>query len=166
MMVMKSNIPKKICISHAHKPPKTIQMTLRGKVMQTLGLSPSLTSAPNGHKQSKPILKVCNAMGMPIMVQAITKLPVKYPIAASRPPKSHHSRFPIIYSHYYCLFYSPHSIVLLFRKNDTFINQFLDLFGNTAAGFSEFCGYFVVCDSGVLFYKFKNPLGSLSQSTL
>ena len=77
MMVMKSNTPKKICISQAHKPPKIIQMILSGKVMQLLGLSQSLTSAPNGHRQSKPILKVCNANGMPMMVQAIARLPVK-----------------------------------------------------------------------------------------
>ncbi len=33
---------------------------------------------------------------MPMMVIAIARLPVKYPMAASRPPKSHHNRFPII----------------------------------------------------------------------
>ncbi len=96
MMVMKSSTPKNMCTSHAHKPPKIIQMILSGNVIHPFGLSPLLTSAPKGHRQSIPILTVCNATGMPTMVQAIAKLPVKYPMAASSPPKSHHNKFPII----------------------------------------------------------------------
>lgn len=62
-----------------------------------------LTWAPKGQRHSRPILKVCNATGMPMMVMAIAKLPVKYPMAASRPPKSHHNRLPInlILVHYF-----------------------------------------------------------------
>ena len=45
--------------------------------MQPVGLFVSLTFEPNGHRHRRPILNVCIAMGMPIMVIANTKLPVK-----------------------------------------------------------------------------------------
>ncbi len=96
IIVTNSNTPKTMCISHAHKPPKTIQRIFSGIRMHPEGLSVSFTSAPKGHRQSKPILNVCKATGMPMMVIAIARLPVKYPMAASRPQKSHHNRFPII----------------------------------------------------------------------
>ena len=64
--------------------------------MHPMGPSVSFTSAPNGQRHNRPILKVCNATGMPMIVMAKAKLPVKYPMAASNPPKSHHNKFPII----------------------------------------------------------------------
>lgn len=82
--------------NHAHRPPHNSQMRFRGIRMHPVGDSVLLISAPKGHKHSKPILKVCKARGMPMMVIAYAKLPVKYPKAASRPPKTHHSKFPII----------------------------------------------------------------------
>ena len=45
--------------------------------MQPVGLFVFLTFEPNGHKHKSPILNVCKAMGMPIMVIANAKLPVK-----------------------------------------------------------------------------------------
>ena len=45
--------------------------------MQPVGLFVSLTFEPNGHRHRRPILNVCIAMGMPIMVIANAKLPVK-----------------------------------------------------------------------------------------
>src|SRR3712207_6796936 len=59
--------------------------------------SSDLTVEPNGHRHSRPILKVCSATGMPMMVQNRTRLPVKYPKAASKPPKRHQMMFPIIF---------------------------------------------------------------------
>ena len=66
-----------MCIRHAHNPPKMIQMMLSGTVMQPDSVSVSLTSAPKGHRQSSPSLKVCIATGMPTMVKASAKLPEK-----------------------------------------------------------------------------------------
>ena len=37
----------------------------------------SLTVEPKGHRQSRPILNVCIAKGMPMMVHARARLPVK-----------------------------------------------------------------------------------------
>ena len=68
-----------------------------GMRMQPVGLFVFFTFAPKGHKQSKPILKVCNATGMPTIVHTIAKLAVKYPSAASKPPNSHHSKLPRIF---------------------------------------------------------------------
>ena len=48
-----------------------------GMRIQPVGLFASYTSAPKGHKHNKPILNVCKATGMPMMVMAIAKLPVK-----------------------------------------------------------------------------------------
>lgn len=55
------------------------------------------TVDPNGHRHKSPIFTVCNATGIPMMVHAITKLAVKYPMAASRPPKIHHKMLPSIF---------------------------------------------------------------------
>lgn len=96
MIDTNSNAPKNTCIIHDHSPPKTIQSIFSGIRMQPVGPSVSFTTAPKGHKQSKPSLNVCKATGMPIMVMAIATLPVKYPMAASSPPKSHHNKLPII----------------------------------------------------------------------
>ena len=64
-----------------HQPgPQTtenIQRMFNGMRMQPVGDSVSFTSAPKGHRQSRPILKVCKATGMPIIVMAIARLPVK-----------------------------------------------------------------------------------------
>ena len=77
MMVMKRRIPKKICVSHAQSPPKIIQIRFIGIRMHPVGPSVLLTSAPNGHRHNSPILKVCRANGMPMMVTASARLPVK-----------------------------------------------------------------------------------------
>ena len=45
--------------------------------MHPMGPSVSFTSAPNGQRHNRPILKVCNATGMPMIVMAKAKLPVK-----------------------------------------------------------------------------------------
>ncbi len=74
---MARRIPKRMWVKHAHKPPKIIQMILSGMVIQPERLSPSLTSAPKGHRHKSPSLNVCTAAGMPIMVMASAKLPVK-----------------------------------------------------------------------------------------
>ena len=96
MMVMHSNNPKNTCTRHAHKPPKISQRRFSGRRMQPVGLEVSITSAPKGHRHSNPNLNVCNATGMPIMVNTITRLPEKYPMAASRPPNNSHNKFPMI----------------------------------------------------------------------
>ena len=77
MMVMQSSTPKKRCIKQAHRPPKIIHIRFRGMRMHPMGPSVSFTSAPNGQRHSRPILKVCNATGMPMIVMAKAKLPVK-----------------------------------------------------------------------------------------
>ncbi len=64
-------------VNQAHKPPKIIQIILSGMVIQPERLFPCLTSDPKGHKHNSPSLNVCIAAGMPIMVMASTKLPVK-----------------------------------------------------------------------------------------
>ncbi len=66
-----------MCIIHAHRPPNINQRIFRGMRMQPVGLFVFLTSEPNGHKHKRPILNVCNAIGMPIMVIANARLPVK-----------------------------------------------------------------------------------------
>lgn len=96
MIVINSNTPKMMCMSHAHKPPIMIHNTLSGIRMQPSSESVSSISAPKGHKHNRPILKVWNATGKPMIVQAIARLPVKYPMAASSPPKTNHNTFPII----------------------------------------------------------------------
>ena len=75
--MMARSSPKKMWVRHAQKPPKIIQMILSGMVIQPERLSPSLTSAPKGHRHKSPSLNVCTAAGMPIMVRASAKLPVK-----------------------------------------------------------------------------------------
>ena len=77
MMVMNSSTPKKTCISHAHRPPKTIHRMFSGMRMQPVELFVSFTSAPKGHRHNKPILNVYSATGMPMMVMTIARLPVK-----------------------------------------------------------------------------------------
>ena len=69
--------------------------------MQPVGLFVFLTFEPNGHKHKSPILKVCKAIGNPIMVIANAKLPVKYPMAASSPPKIHQIILPNIFIYIY-----------------------------------------------------------------
>ena len=69
--------PKMMCMNHAQSPPNISQRRLRGMRMQLVGLFVSLTVDPNGHRHSKPILNVCKAIGMPIMVIAKARLPVK-----------------------------------------------------------------------------------------
>ena len=96
IMVIPRRIPKSRCMKHAHNPPKMIQMILRRRLRHPDGQSVSLISAPNGHRHKMPILNVCRANGSPIIVMASARLPVKYPMAASSPPKIHHSKFPII----------------------------------------------------------------------
>ena len=93
-MVRQSKSPKKIWHIHARSPPKIIHRIFKGIRMQPEGVSDFFISAPNGHKQSNPNLKVCIAMGMPMMVHANAKLPVKYPIADSIPPKIHQIMLP------------------------------------------------------------------------
>ena len=56
-----------------------------------MGLSVGMTLAPNGQRQSSPSLYVCIAKGMPMIVMAKARLPVKYPKAASRPPHNNHT---------------------------------------------------------------------------
>lgn len=75
--VMYSSNPKKMCINHAHNPPNISQIMLRGMRMHPVGHLVSLTFDPNGQRQSNPILNVCKAIGMPTMVTASDKLPVK-----------------------------------------------------------------------------------------
>ena len=75
--VTQSNNPKNTCIIHDHRPPNNNQRIFRGMRMQPVGLFVSLTFEPNGHRHRRPILNVCIAMGMPIMVIANAKLPVK-----------------------------------------------------------------------------------------
>ena len=77
MMVMNSNTPKKRCTKQAHKPPKIIHIRFNGIRIHPTGQSVSFTSAPNGQRHSRPILKVCNATGIPMIVMANAKLPVK-----------------------------------------------------------------------------------------
>src|SRR3712207_8139814 len=90
-------MPKNMWQIHAQSPPKMIQRIFKGIATHPLGPSVSFTVEPNGHRHSRPILKVCSATGMPMMVQNRTRLPVKYPKAASKPPKSHQMMFPIIF---------------------------------------------------------------------
>ena len=77
MMVINSNTPKKRCTKQAHRPPKMIQIRFSGMRTQPIGPSVSFTSAPNGQRHSRPILNVCNATGIPMIVMAKAKLPVK-----------------------------------------------------------------------------------------
>ena len=74
---MNSKAPNTTCMNHAHKPPKIIHRMLSGIRMQPVGESVSRTSAPKGHRHSSPILNVCQATGMPTIVQAKARLPVK-----------------------------------------------------------------------------------------
>ena len=76
-IVMQSNNPKNTCIIHTHRPPNINQRIFRGMRMQPVVLLVSLTFDPNGHKHKRPIMNVCKAIGMPIMVIANAKLPVK-----------------------------------------------------------------------------------------
>ena len=76
-MVMQSNNPKKICITHDQNPPNNNYYIFKGMRMHPGGHEVFLTFDPNGHRQSNPILKVCKATGIPIMVHANAKLPVK-----------------------------------------------------------------------------------------
>lgn len=64
--------------------------------MQPVELSVSLTSAPSGHRHNNPILNVCIATGMPMIVIAIARLTQKYAKAIFKPPKSNHNKFPIV----------------------------------------------------------------------
>lgn len=77
IIVTNSSMPKNTCVSHAHKPPKTIHMILSGIVIHPDDDAVSLTSAPKGQRHSSPILNVCRAKGMPMMVRATARLPVK-----------------------------------------------------------------------------------------
>ena len=65
------------CMMQAHNPPKISQSKFSGMRMQPVGLFDSLTVEPKGHRQSRPILNVCIAKGMPMMVHARARLPVK-----------------------------------------------------------------------------------------
>lgn len=58
IIVTNSSMPKNMCVSHAHNPPKTIQMIFRGIVIHPDGDAVSLTSAPKGQRHSSPILNV------------------------------------------------------------------------------------------------------------
>lgn len=79
IIVIKSKHPKITWTNHAQSPPHSNQMRFKGIRIHPVGDSILLTSDPKGHKHNKPILKVCKAMGIPIMVIANAKLPVKYP---------------------------------------------------------------------------------------
>ena len=58
--VMQRSKPKSTCINHAHNPPQSNQIRFRGMRIQPVGQSVSLTVDPKGHRQSSPILNVCN----------------------------------------------------------------------------------------------------------
>ena len=77
MMVMQRRTPKKMCIRQAQSPPKISQRMFSGMLMQPMELSDFLMVEPKGQRQYSPSLKVCNATGIPIMVMAIARLPVK-----------------------------------------------------------------------------------------
>ena len=103
IIVMHSSNPKMIWQPHAHRPPNISHSMFSGMYMHPLGYCASRTSEPKGQRHSNPILNVCIAIGMPIIVHANARLPVKYPTAASRPPNIHHSMFPIILMISMCL---------------------------------------------------------------
>ena len=77
MIVIHKRKPKNRCMRQAHNPPKISQNIFIGMRMHPVGLFVSLTVEPKGHRQSRPILNVCNAKGMPMMVHARARLPVK-----------------------------------------------------------------------------------------
>ena len=77
MIVIHKRKPKNRCMMQAHNPPKISQSKFSGMRMQPVGLFDSLTVEPKGHRQSRPILNVCIAKGMPMMVHARARLPVK-----------------------------------------------------------------------------------------
>ena len=76
-MVMASRSPKNTCTSHAQKPPNIIQRRLRGMRRQPGGQVPGSTRDPKGHRHSSPSLNVCMARGMPMMVTASARVPLK-----------------------------------------------------------------------------------------
>lgn len=77
MTVMQSRVPKKMWHSQAQKPPKMHQIMFIGVLMHPEGLSVFLASAPKGHRHIRPILSVCSAKGIPIIVTKRARLPVK-----------------------------------------------------------------------------------------
>lgn len=97
IMVIKSSMPKNMCTKKDHSPPKNSQMIFIGTRMHPMGQSVFLISAPKGQRHNRPSLKVCNARGIPMRVMANARLPVKYPMAASSPPKNSQMIFPNIF---------------------------------------------------------------------
>ncbi len=95
--VMHRSTPKKIWQRHAHNPPKIIHRMFRKRLRHPAGDAPSVTVEPKGQRHKRPILNVCNAQGIPMIVSANARLAVKYPMAASRPPKTSQMMLPNIF---------------------------------------------------------------------
>lgn len=89
--------PQNRWLRQASRPPNMSQMMSRMMARQPLGQSPWVTVEPKGHRQRRPSLNVCSAKGMPMIVTARATLPVKYPMADSRPPNSSHTMLPSIF---------------------------------------------------------------------
>ncbi len=65
------------CATAAANPQQTIQTTLSSNERQPEELSELTACNPKGLKTNTPILKHCNAKGIPITVRQSTKPPIK-----------------------------------------------------------------------------------------
>ena len=94
MMVIKRMMPIIICTRAVYHPPNRIQIILQNVERQPVLLLSLITFCPKGQSTKLPTLKHCNPQGIPTIVMHKTRPPIKYPRAASSPPKRSHTKFP------------------------------------------------------------------------
>lgn len=109
-MVMHSTHPQNRWLSSTRKPPNISHIKSSGRKRHPMAADDAdSVDEPNGQRHRSPSRNVCHAHGIPIIVHASARLPVKYPTAHSKPPNTSQMILPRIFMIHYLdiTIYSP-----------------------------------------------------------